>query len=397
MKKSSPYISLPYDFEIPLSETTFYHFEKKVVKDFNLKEFVGNNIAHLNWKDFEKEALKQKTIAEKILSIFTNEKLITGPLSNITDNKKKFLKLLNYFISQKKPVVFTITQIAFKIPNPLKVTRKTPDAGELAFLSQFHDIISLIERVYPPSAKIIIFGESYVFYKVVEISRNESHVYFNTIKKWLQKLGWDKEIILEDLTKLEKIVPKFTNEYQKNLKELQTGWKQKKPDIVNQIESVTQTLFLSLNVRKNPKKVLMELFDRTKVNKSQQTQLLQNKLEKKTIQQCFPYIAYHKSITTSNLATILHPNSLPLSCTGSPGKLGIYPIGKEAKLYPYHGVPVIGAKGTVSIRYEIDVKRHKNMEGYYIKNENTPFFFRTTMPTTRETEIISEPIDHLKK
>lgn len=376
MKKSSPYISLPYDFEIPLTSTTFYSFDKKVLKDFDLKKFVKNSLFHLQWKDFQKEAAKEKTTAGKILSLFKNEKL-TESTSNIVKNKEKFLEQLNYFIEKKKPIVFTITQIAFKIPNSLKITRTTPDAGELALLSQFHDIIELIKKIHPPGARIIILGESYIFYDVVGISRKEAETYFKITKNWLKNLGW-KEIVLEDLIALEKKVPKFKNEMRKNLSELKAGWKNKSEDVENEIKTVAATLFLCMNTRRYPKELLIEVFNRNIQKKTSSAKKLEEKIYNEALKQCFPYTAHHKSITTSSLGETLFPHSLPLSCTFSPGKLGIYPIGREAKLYSYHGVPVIDKKGAVRIRYEVDLLREKGVVGYYIKGETTPFFFRQT-------------------
>jgi pyoverdine/dityrosine biosynthesis protein Dit1 len=369
----SQYISFPYPFEIPLSKRIFFSYKKVFLKDFDIKSFVKNKLYHLKWEDFEKEVKKYDTLAEKILSIFMNENLRLGPKENILINKNTHLSKLNYFIERKKPILFTVTQIAFKIPNPLKTTRKTPDLGELAFLSQFNDILSLVEKVYPPGAKLIILGESYIFYNIVGINKNEADVYFKTVKKWIKQLDWQDRIILHDLKELEKKIENFKSEYKKNLEKLKKNWSSGNKEVINEIKSVANTLYLSINTRKYSLKKLMDIYDEKK--QSRDLDILRNSLYQKAVKQSFPYLAHHQSIVTSNLADLLYPNNIKLSCTYSPGKLCIYPINELCKLYCYHGRPILLDNKKVKIVYEIDLRRTPNIVAFYINNEKQPFFF----------------------
>ena len=375
MKPTSQYISLPYDFEKPLSDSRLYFHHKKIIPVLKLNKFVDKNLPHLKWVDFSKDIAKKETTALKILAIFQNPLLRLGSNKNIIKNKEMFLAKLNYFISNDRPIIFNITQIAFKIPNPLKTNRTTPDYGELAFLSQFKDIINLIKKVYPRGAKIIILGESYIFYDVVGISRHEADLYFKKINRWLKELKWNDEIILEDLARLEKKTPNFKKEFINNLKELKLGWENGSKGNKNEINNVLPTLYFSANVRKYSLPLLLEIFDFNKKDNSIIGKRLKARLMKQTLINSFHYVAYHKTINTSRLADKLYPNSLKLSCTGSYGNLGIYPISKEAKLYCYHGIPYIYGNKKIKIMYHYDILRKKNIVAYYIKNEKTPFYY----------------------
>ncbi len=368
----SQYISFPYQFELPLSKRKFYQFKKKIIKNFSLKKIVDSEINHLDFENFKENFKKSDSVAEKILSIFLNKDLLLGPKENIYNNRKSYLNKLNFFIKEQKPILFRITQIAFKIPNPLKTTRTTPDLGELAFLSQFNDILQIVKKIYPPGAKLIILGESYVFYQIVGIKKSESSLYFNTIKKWLKELNWQNDIILTDLKKLEKKVKGFKEEYKKNLKSLYEGWSKKDKFTINEIKSIANTLYLSINTRKYSLEKLMDIYDSTK--ESGELKTIRDYLYNKAIKQSFPYLAYHKTIETSNLGEMLFPNSLKLSCTYSSGALSIFTINKSNKLYPYHGRPLLLNK-QVKICYEIDLKRKPSIVAHYINKEKNPFFF----------------------
>lgn len=372
--KSSQYISFPHPFEIPLFKGRFYSIEKKVIKDFRLNYFVKNRLKHLSWNNYRNGANKYKTVAEKVLSIFQNKELLLGDRNNIERNKLIFLKSLNYFIERKKPILFNVTQFAFKIPNPLKTSRRTPDLAELAFLSQLYDITQLIRNIYEYGAKIIIYGESYVFYRTVKIPLREAHQYFKIIKKWVSELNYGENLLFYDLKKLEKKVPNFKKEYYKNLKEFIRGQKNIEQKYLREINSVANTLFLSINTRKYSLRKLLNIYLIPPKKNIEITKIRKN-LFKTALKKSIPYLAYHKTINTSNLSEVLFPHSLKLSFTRGPKKICLYTIHNTNKLYPYHGVPILEKGGKVTIKYQIDLKRSKNVSSYYIDGERTPFFY----------------------
>lgn len=375
IKDTNQYISYPYPFEIPLSIKRFYSVRRYRIINFNINNFVQESLYHLNWNNFKKEVDRYKNTAEKILSIFLNEEIILGNKKNIHLCKPNFLKKINFFIKKNQPILFNITQFAFKVPNPLKTNRRKPDLGELAFLSQLKDIVNLIKKIYSPGAKIIIYGESYVFNSAVEINFKEIDIYFKTIKKWISQLGWENDLILYDLRSLVKQIPNFQEHFQTNLKLLRQGWFTKDKSITSEIRRVTETLFLSINTRRYSIDKVMDLYNQRKIT-NKFIKAIRDKLLKKAITRSFSYLAYHKSINTSRLSELLFPNSLKLSFTFGSDKICLHTINKESRLYPYHGVPILNEEGKVVIKFEIDVLRKKKISAFYIDHERTPYFYK---------------------
>lgn len=368
--KSSSYISLPYPFELPLENIKFYKPEKKVIRNFQLKKFVDEKLNHYKPEQF-RNLLITGSIADKILNLLDNPQFKLGKLENIKENKKEFAKKINFFVSQNKPILFNVTQIAFKIPNPLKVKSTKPDLGELAFLSEMNDIVEIIRSIYKPGAQIIIFGESYVFNKVVGISLKEADIYFKTIKGWIKKLGWEKNIALYDLSKLSKQHKLLDDEYKKNLASIRQGIKNKDPKILEEIEAVYNTMYQSINMRKYSRKKLMEIYNPNNLSNKH----IKQDIKKKTLKHIDHYIAFHSAIRTSKLADTLFPNSLKLSFTQGKNKICLNVINNKNDLYPYHGTAILDNKGDVLVKYEIDVLRKKNVVAHYIKKEKNPFYY----------------------
>lgn len=371
--QNSPYISNAFEFEYPLSQRRFFKPKKIIIKRFNLKYFSNNLTQRLRWDNVKSAVNKRKTMSEKILAILTHKEITMNKREELKKNREMFLEKIDYFTKRKKPIIFTVIQIAFKIPNPLKIERTTPDLGELAFLRQLYDLTRFIQKIYEPGARIVIFGESYIFYNIVNISKKESENYFKTIKKWINLLGWRKNLVLLDLKKLEKKVPGFRQEYRKNLNILEKGWESNDRNIRTEIKKVANTLYLSLNTRKLKIGNLMNLFNRAVKNKDleQKRQVLYNKALKKA----FPYIAYHQTVKTSGLGELIFPHNIKLSFTYGENKLSIYPINKRTKLYPYHGVPLLDKNKKLTIKYEIDVLRSKNIKSYHITGDPFPFYY----------------------
>lgn len=370
--KHSVYISQPYNWHIHLSKKEFYNSHKIILKNFDLKGFINKKIYHYLWKNFEKSAAKESTIADKILVIFKKRNLTLEEKKTLRKNNDEFVKNINHFIEKNLPILFTITQFAFKIPNPLKTTSKIPDLGELAFLSQLYDITQIIKHIYPPGAKIIIFGESFVFYKTVGISKKEASKYFNLIKKWIKFFRWDS-LILTDLKILDRQITGFDREYAKNLSYHKIGWKNNDVNVRRVIEQTMKTLYLSMNTRRFPINLLMDIYNKGVLTES--LVKIRKKISEETFKAVFPYLAYHRTISTTNMADVLFRSSIKISFTQNPNKLSAFIIGNWNKLYPYHGVAVLERQGKIKIEYEIDLKRKNKVFRYIFPKQRNVFFY----------------------
>lgn len=372
-KKQSAYISKPFEFEIPLSNRTFFEPKKHTLNSFTIDEFVTKKLYHLTWEKVKNTIDSKASIADQILQLFKHDEICLGPKNNIDNHRAEFVKRINYFVKNDKPILLDATQVAFKIPNPIKTNRTTPDIGELAFLSQVKDLIGLIEKIYKPGAEFIIFGESYVFNHVVGISREEGDIYFKIMKKWIKALKMDKQVHLYDLRELEQKHPLMTKKYKSHLKQLAEEWNAQKGVFYEEINGVIPTLFYSMNTRFFTKEQLMDIYDLKKTDKH--LIAIREMIRNQVIENIMHYIAYHKSVGTSKLADALFPHSLPTSFTSFDGKISIQVLGPHNSLYSYHGPGLLAKDGKVTVVYEIDLLRRKGVHAYYLKGETTPFYY----------------------
>lgn len=367
----SLYFSPVYNFAFSLKKRTFHKATYHTLTNFNLSSFVKNDLYHYA---IDKKILSTKSSpAEKILEVFKQLEITMTPAKDFENIKSDLLNQFEFFISQNKPIIFTITQFAFKIPNPLKITRKLPDVGELAFLSELFDITQQISSIYSPGAQIVIFGESYIFNKSMGVQKKEAHAYFTMLQNWIKTLGWENNLKLYDLLMLEKKI-NFANEYRQNVKKFTAGWQKKERDVTNQVLAIAEPLFYSINTRGYSQNLLMDIYNKDQ-NVSEEVKKIRNMLWGKTLKKSIPYLAHHYSLVSSDLAQKLFPGSIKISCLAKKNRLCIYPVSKVNKMYPYHGVALLHPDGKVTIQYEIDVKRKRGMHAYILPGEKTPFYY----------------------
>lgn len=371
MSKST--ISKAQTFSVPLTDTHFPKQEKIRIKDFDLQEFVNTKLPHLSQHFLLPNG--KLLLPERILALFVDKNILLGPASNITKNKKEFLGKIAYFTEKNKPILFTLTQFAFKIPNPLKTTRVQADAGELAYLHELVEICKLIEKIYQPGAKIVILEEGHAFQKIIGVSKNYVDIYINTLKAWITYMHWGTYLSIQNLTDYTK-TKEFLKNYRHEFTLLKKKFLEENVDMIQIVEATYPTIFLSLDTRKQPIEVLMKIYgDYAKDKRIAQAkeEMIQESKERAIL-----FTSFVKTLEEQAVIEHAFPHYLTLVSSVVPGKLCIHPIAKGVKLFSYHGVPLLHGKNEINIVYEIDVNRMENIKAYYINDERTPFYYQMT-------------------
>lgn len=385
--KAKNFISTAYDFEKPLDDKKFYP-KKLIIFDFPIKKMLLGKIRCFDIKKVKQNISRYKTIEEKIFSIFENDEILSGDKKFLIESKNFLLNKIHNQIHSKKPILFTLLQFPFKIPNPLKTERTLPDLGEIAYLYQLNQIAEQIKEIYARGAKFVILGESLVFRNISDISLGEALTYRDQSQLWIKKLGFQENIEIVELRDAEKLVSNFQNLLDSIELKIRRKYSENDKDTISLVSSAIPTLLLSLNVRNLPQDKLMNIFrsigKETKVNKEEKEAI--QELEKSVVNVAFRYLGYHLAIKESNLREKLRPNNIGVSPIAKPERFGVFPINKHNRLYPIHGVPVIRENGYVIIRYKIDVLRDKNVRYAYKIDYNNmreslekdPFFYSET-------------------
>lgn len=345
--------------------------EKKEISLEELKEFVLS-------LENPQPNIQGKTVAERILSIFMDENFFFGPREYIEENKKTWLDKLNYFISKKEPIQFTILALPFKIPVPLKTNRVLPDMGEVLFLLRLNLITQLIVNEYQPGAQITVLAEG-VFSDFVGIEKIQADNYYQAIKGLNDKLGFGDNIKIIPLSVIKEYTADFDKAYKQKVNELKKLYQTNDKEFLKKYNNTYQVLGRIVAPPELDEQILMDVYNDQLADSQVADNIfkIRNQIKEKAHHAIFQYFAFFLVRDEIDLLEQLVPHSLSLSVSPKKDRLGIVPVNKDCVRLPYHAVPVYD-KNKFSLEYLIDIKRTKNKYILvYLKNDsdNTPFYY----------------------
>lgn len=372
--KSNPYV---------YSYTPFYDLSKNKIKiqiagkkRINLDEIKK----YLNYHKLPPITLKKSQVEEQIFELFLNNNIRFGPKKYISSLKDYWLKKINYFTKKNQPLKFTILGFPFKIPVLLKTDRTLPDMGELLSLKRLVDILSAIKKIYSPGGEVTIITEE-IFGSFNNMGDKELNNYQDFLKFLIEKLGWHKQIKLFSFSKLKEEIIDFENVFQAKINQLEQKFIMGEKNFLKKYYGAQTSLLRITNTKRFNVQIkdLMVVYNEKKSSKNKAILRLKKLIDYYTHIMLIKYLAYLELRDEFNFMEKNFPNSLMLSVSPKPYRLGIHPVDKNILRLPYHGVTIFDEKEKkFSIEYLIDLQR-KNWsveKNYFTEDkEDKPFFY----------------------
>lgn len=341
----------------------------------------------IEWEDILKEVkdiiqydivLTGKTKEEKIFSLFLDTEILFGPRKFLISHKNFFLEKIKEFIKQDKPIQLTILSFPFKVEVPLKTNRVFPDMGEILQLYRLFYITQKISSVYKHGATVTIFTEE-IFAPMANANAQNAKNYATYLKSIINKLGYGKNLKTISLSEVEKNSD-FSLTYKKNKQEILESINSKKSSSYEIFCKTYPIVFRIVSVKDISKVDLLDIYHSKKIatlNEKQKlihTSML-NDAKKATVD----YLAYIKTLEDLKFLQEKMGSYLPLTVSPKPGKIGIIPISKKARILSHHGIPVKNEKtGEWDIRYlcEIEYNKKKYTKVYLRGDKDiAPFYY----------------------
>ena len=263
-----------------------------------------------------------KDIDHKILNIFLNSKIIFGPRKYITDNKEYWIKKINYFTKQGQPILFSLLGFPFKMPVPIKTNRTLPDMGEVLSLKRIHNITLLIEKIYKPSAKVILYGEG-VFGRFNELTQKEYKGYINFLKFLLKGLNLNNNIEIRELEEMEALSSDFENQFRSKITQFTRLYEAKDEAFMKKYNGAKPSLLKVVNTKRITSNldILMDVYNDSKLKISPEVSKIREIIKEKTHIMLIKYLAYISVRDDLNFLEKSAPHSLALSVSPKPLRL----------------------------------------------------------------------------
>lgn len=305
---------------------------------------------------------EEGTTSEKILHILTHDEIRFGPKEFITDQWEARLAEIEFFVSKNKAINYTILGFPFKIPVPLKTNRKLPDFGELLSLHRLYRVGQLIQEVYAPGCKIVIYSEG-AFASAVGVSEEDAESYHVFLEYLIEKFGYSEILEARRLSDMESTVENFPELYHEKVQELKNlynngdeGYLKKYEGTYDAVAKIVTTIDIDQNL-------LMDAYnpDLADSELSQEALAVRKDIQNRTHEAIFLYHAYLMTRDRIEFLEKQTPNSLRMSVSPKPNRYGVQPINSSCNKLAYHSVPVLDKKSKeISQEYLIDIKRDES-------------------------------------
>lgn len=292
--------------------------------------------------------------------------------------QKEYLQKIEFLISKGNPLELVFLGFPFKCHNPIETTRRTPDLGELAFLLRLVDIDTTVKQIYPPGARFVVLSESNAYKNLFGATSQEVEEFEKRLKYFVSRLGAGEIISFLDFISLCKQFPDFES----ILKEEEINLKGNRgtQNVGKEINTFSPVMIRSIPV---PAGIslddLLAVFgNRSRLDSLNDAQLgLLEKLSVEGEELAIRYLAFQKAKSRLGIISKLFPQSLYVSTTVKPDRFSFHPIHRRTRLYPHHGVPVLGSDKVDVVFFMEVLEDPENYLAVYCPDdiEEAPFYF----------------------
>lgn len=141
------------------------------------------------------------SVEERVFRIMASGRYRSGTLvkSKFGQNWREWRPLLRENVSSDRQITFALPSFPFKIPNQIKVLRRSPDMAELLCLQRLVEICHAIRMVHDPGAYFNIISDGIIYSDIFGVSRVEAVCYFEQIDGMVQQLKAAEQVKLFDM------------------------------------------------------------------------------------------------------------------------------------------------------------------------------------------------------
>lgn len=284
---------------------------------------------------------------------------------------------ISKFISRSDPIQFVFQGFPFKCHNPVETMRRTPDLGEVAFLQRLADIDETIRQVYSPGAKFTIVTEGKSYKDLFGATGAEVEMFEQTCKRFSDRLRIRSTIEFISLLDLIKNKKGFFEACREETDFIFDACSKGK---VDEVEQLIPVMMRSLPiVSKVPFEDLFAVFGfgSGSGNLTGFQKEFGAFLKEAAKELAAKYLAIQKVKRKFDVINNAFPDYLYVSTTSKKDRYSFHPIHRKTRLYPHHGVPVLGPD-RVDVVYLGEIISNPSIYTavYYDGDlENAPFYF----------------------
>lgn len=356
--------------------------EPKIIKEFDYEKQKQSALTNVDWyiQNNKSRLHKLDSIYDKIFYVMKSIYFRKGSVgkTKFDENKEIFRPLIMNKLRKQEPLEVVLPSFPFKLPNLLKVSRRSPDMAEILCLSRLYEICMTIQYIYPPGVKFIIISDGQVYHQMFGVSRYEALHYRDESIRMIEKLQFANQLQIVDMQDLVNCHVDEFRILKKHLHPIVKKWWD--TEAGKRRLSLLNACAYNINNRFNGTHDLLQLSLQDMLNKLNNTtnlanlNLIRNKLLQRTEHGAFEYALFLYTLKEMNLLKKIYPESIRATVHPKPGQWGIHLVNEKTHLLPWHGIAYKKANGKWRIHYEIHAIRN-NAIPVHLENDMYPFYY----------------------
>lgn len=316
-------------------------------------------------------------LQDQIFDLLMDSTIRRGDGLIIEDVKNDYKKKILKFIDNNEPIKFVFQGFPFKCHNPIETLRRTPDLGELAYLLRLRDINETIKQIYPSGVSFTALTEGRTYTKLFGATEDEVVNYMKSLVNFSNILKMDGIISFVDFLDVvdsDMFTNKVRIEEDLVFDRIQNG------GVDDNLEQLTSIMMRSLPINNEVCfEDLLTIFgflgSKDQLSEFQIEFLKYIKLASKEL--AAKYLAIQNVKKRFKIINKAFSDSLYISTISRNDLYSFHPIHKKTRLFPHHGVPVLGSD-KVNIVYFGEIITHPDIyTAVYLENdiEDSPFYY----------------------
>lgn len=345
--------------------------QEEIIESFDYASW--QNIHESSYICIGENAQKKKRadLAEKIYSIFTNQRIRNGPIKNFEITKSYFLNAFQEFIDNDEPIKVVIPSFPFKLPNPLRNNSKQAGFSEIAAITQLDGICKAINYIYEPGAQFLIASDGILYAELFGVSKETAINYREGIKNIIKNLEANISVldIIDDLVC--NLKDEWNETYAKHSSELRKNWEslRKKPEVAELARNSKRNLDLTKLIGEdfvpkhgNSSREEFDYFYEVVYGKNQHNDPKRDIIDEAIEDFTVGYLALNYTLRELQVLEKFFPKYLRGTVHPKQGQLGLHLVNKKTQPVPWAGMGVIkcngnSGKGFTRVRFWYDIAR----------------------------------------
>lgn len=322
------------------------------------------------------------TVYDRVFAIMKHRRYRAGTLAQtrFEENKDIFRPTITARIDAGEPIVCVLPSFPFKLPNPAKTSRRSPDMAELLCLRRLYELCHAVSLVYPPGMQFVIASDGEIYRRLCGVSAHEAAVYSQITREMIKVMGASDRISYTDMPDLIATRRDEFDHLSAALRPTLEQWWRRNPDDLRRLSLIRNSMS-NLNTSTHITQDLVQIATKNLIGVAgddadllEDLRRIRSQLAKRADESAFEFALLLYTLKELDIFRSCYPEALRATVHPKPGQWGINLVDEHCRVLPWAGAAFHKGRDTWRVRYEWDLHR-SGARPVHLAGDAFPFFY----------------------